>query len=31
MAGAGHAPFLQKPAVFNDILSEYLAELVCHD
>lgn len=28
--GAGHAPFLQKPVVFNDILSEYLAELSDH-
>jgi pimeloyl-ACP methyl ester carboxylesterase len=30
IVGAGHAPFLQKPAVFNDILSEYLAELAYH-
>jgi pimeloyl-ACP methyl ester carboxylesterase len=28
--GAGHAPFLQKPTVFNEILNEYLAELANH-
>jgi hypothetical protein len=27
IVGAGHTPFLQKPTVFNDMLSEYLAEL----
>jgi len=30
IVGTGHAPFLQKPTVFNDILSEYLAELAYH-
>jgi pimeloyl-ACP methyl ester carboxylesterase len=28
--GTGHAPFLQKPTVFNEILNEYLAELANH-
>ena len=30
IVGAGHAPFLQKPTVFNEILNEYLAELANH-
>jgi pimeloyl-ACP methyl ester carboxylesterase len=30
IVGAGHAPFLQKPTVFNEILSRYLAELPNH-
>ncbi len=30
IAGAGHAPFLQKPTVFNEMLNEYLAELANH-
>ena len=27
IAGAGHAPLLQKPTVFNETLGEFLAEL----
>src|SRR5271157_3144741 len=30
IVGAGHAPFLQKPTVFNEISNEYLAELANH-
>ncbi len=30
IVGAGHAPFLQKPAVFNEILDEYLSGLANH-
>jgi pimeloyl-ACP methyl ester carboxylesterase len=27
IVGAGHAPFLQRPTAFNEILSDYLADL----